>query len=105
MNRTEAINILKTLKANCSKYFPEYKALELAIASLKTDDYFESMAEDVEKYTKADFIAMLEEIRLEATKMRDSQVNAGFWEDYDFIVKRRIDKLKGGETDGKREDL
>lgn len=52
--------------------------------------------------TKSDVVAMLEEIRLEATKMKESQVNNGFWENYDFIVKRRIDKLKGEETDGKR---
>ena len=55
---------------------------------------------DYESRLKADLVAILEEIRLEATKMKDSQVNSYFWENYDFIVKRRIDELKG-EEDGK----
>lgn len=99
MDRSEAINILKTLKANCSKYFPEHQALELAIASLKTVDYFETMAEDVEKYTKSDVVGMLTELKQEIEEtvkeeeLIDKKWAKGLYHS-EKIIQQKIDKLK-----------
>ena len=57
---------------------------------------------EYETRLKANMVAMLEEIRLEATKMKDSQVNAGFWEDYDFIIRQKINSLKENTDDARR---
>ena len=108
MERSEAINVLKTLQANCSKYFPEHQALELAIASLKTDDYFDAMSEDVEVYTKADVVAILTEIQLEIEDLPVHIVNnkgvirmeiAPSAEDVSILIQEKIDLLQKQTTD------
>ena len=59
---------------------------------------------DYETRLKAEKIAMLEELRLEADKLKGPQCNAAYWVGffaYDDFVKEKINALKGkGADDG-----
>lgn len=69
MDRSEVINVLKTLKANCSKYFPEHQALDYAISSLKTDEAYQIMYEGGEIFTKDEVIGMFKDLQLEIKEL------------------------------------
>lgn len=65
MERSDVITTLEVLKANCPKYLRDYHALDYAISSLKTDEAYQIMYEGGEIYTKADLVAMLEDLDLQ----------------------------------------
>ena len=76
MERKEAIERLKQLKLDYTEFWEEIKnetteALDMAIASLKTDEAYQLMYEGEEIYTKADMVAMLTEIQLEIEELKN----------------------------------
>lgn len=78
------------------------ETLGYAISSLKTDFKYDLMYEGEEIYTKADIVAILEELRTQMEKYEpkwvenDEQAVASCrtWEDLDDIIQQKIDKLK-----------
>ena len=91
----------------------EYRALEYAIASLKTDLKYDLMYEGEEVYTKANLVAMLTEILLEIEELPTNRmaitdssglIHYGYSEykptakDASKIIQQKIDKLRGEES-------
>lgn len=75
MTRSDAIITLKVMKSNCPNYIRDYRALELAIASLETDDYIEHMSSDVKTYTKADLDELIKRIeRLDPNHYNSAEI-------------------------------
>ena len=78
------------------------KTIKYAISSLKTDEAYQLMYEGVEVYTKADMVAMLEELDLQIEEMNTSHLSndalAGFrWGRYCIRenIQQKINALKG----------
>ena len=88
----------------------EYRALEYAIASLKTDLKYDLMYEGEEAYTKADLVAMLTELHIRMEEIGDDLDPTEDWdygyksgvEDMIQLLDERIDKLKG-ESDAQEQ--
>ena len=74
----------------------EYRALEYAIASLKTDLKYDLMYEGEEVYTKADMAAMLKEIQLEIEESENcgKAFHLGL-QMASNIIQQKINALKG----------
>ena len=109
MTRQEKIRILeehlKILNVDKGIEFEkEIEALKYAINSLKTDESYQLMYEGGEIFTKADMVAMLEELQaeIEEKAIRKQGVDSGFEYDYEFIqseevvdiIQQKICKLK-----------
>lgn len=82
----------------------EYRALEYAIASLKTDLKYDLMYEGEEVYTKADMIAMLTEIQLECEentvrwyvgRVDGKSDDVVLIETLNEVIQQKINALKG----------
>ena len=91
----------------------EYRALEYAIASLKTDLKYDLMYEGEEVYTKANLVAMLTEIQLEIEELDSNHTMPDVWSNQaskeiwntalkliEEIIEVRINNLKGMTKDG-----
>lgn len=88
----------------------EYRALEYAIASLKTDEAYQLMYEGKEIYTKTDMVAMLKELKKEIEELdffegeepinitQELMDEVKSWEygvkDCKKLIQSKIDKLK-----------
>lgn len=94
-------NLLSHYKAReqCEGYYDStlkdnVEALEYAISSLKTDLKYDLMYEGEDVYTKADMIAMLEEIdsEFEELTMRTCEFDVALG--YSEIIQQKIKALK-----------
>lgn len=95
MDRSEVINVLKTLKANCSKYFPEHQALDYAISFLKTDEAYQIMYEGGEIFTKDEVIGMFKDLQLEIEEIPlIESANSYRDERYKYLPDFRLDVYK-----------
>ena len=100
MMRKRVIEILE--KADSTVYKePKTKtaqALEYAVSSLKTDEAYQLMYEGGEVFTKDEVVAMLTEIKDEASNIRPTIGNcASFAEGiraYDKLIQQNINSLK-----------
>jgi enolase len=100
LTRKQVIEILE--KADSTVYKePKTKtayALEYAISSLKTDEAYQLMYEGEEVFTKDEVVAMLTEIKDEASNICPTIGNcASFTEGiraYDKLIQQKINSLK-----------
>lgn len=106
-------NLLSHYKAReqCEGYYDStlkdnVEALEYAISSLKTDEAYQLMYEGGEIFTKADMVAMLEDLDLKIDEMYEPQfskegMDGFYWAEGLFkdLVQEEINVLKG-EEDG-----
>ena len=95
MERKEAIERLKQLRLDYTEFWEEFKnetteALDMAIASLKTDEAYQIMYEGGEIFTKADMVAMLTELDNEIMGQYIEHTEAD-WHD---IIQQKINFLK-----------
>lgn len=103
MERNDAIITLEVLRANCSKHSRDYQALDYAISSLKTDEAYQIMYEGGEIFTKADMVAMLEELKKEIEKLKNEPAccqhyKRGVNRSSD-VIQQKIDNLKENTND------
>ena len=77
---------------------------ETAIEVVKSASPVEAIPKaDYENRLKADMVAMLEELRLEADEINGHRYDSNFWEGvctYDDLVKEKINALKGDQAAG-----
>ena len=100
MMRKRVIEILE--KADSTVYKePKTKtaqALEYAISSLKTDEKYQIMYEGGEVFTKDEVVAMLTEIKDEASNIRPTIGNCTSFAEgiraYDKLIQQKINSLK-----------
>ena len=103
LTRKQVIDLLE--KADSTVYKePKTKlaqALEYAISSLKTDEAYQLMYEGEEVYTKADMVAMLEDLRLEIEEIFDNRPlpcshyqRTLFYGEVDDLILDKINALK-----------
>ena len=101
-------NLLLHYKARekCEGYYDStlkdnVEALHYAISSLKTDEAYQIMYEGGEIFTKADLVAMLEELKTEIDELQGKY--SPYYDEASQhtveIIQEKIDKLKG-EQDG-----
>lgn len=78
----------------------EYRALEYAIASLKTDEAYQLMYEGGEIFTKADTVAILEELKKEMNPIKECEYQIYGKEHWNFVgkcqdvIQQKINDLK-----------
>ena len=108
LTRKQAIEELKAILEMQYENVPLSKAaLEMAISSLKTDEAYQIMYEGEDIYTKADLMAMLEEIILEIDEM-DCTIDHDFegyytgHVDCQKLIREKINLLKENTDDARR---
>lgn len=102
-------NLLSHYKARekCEGYYDStlkdnVEALQYAISSLKTDLKYDLMYEGEEVYTKADMVAILEELKSYIELMASLETDPPFAEGEKFcaeLIQQKIDKLKESKYD------
>ena len=105
LTRKQAIEELKAILEMQYENVPLSRAaLEMAISSLKTDEAYQIMYEGEDIYTKADLMAMLEEIILEIDEM-DCTIDHDFegyytgHVDCQKLIREKINALKGATNE------